>query len=922
MLSFLIIVVLVVCLIVMGNERNRVNHSSASYRQGYWDGVRASEQGVRSPEAASGGDAESSVVVATPETDELGSDGPSDKLDTLELSTVSAAVVAPSPPAHDPTVHKATRVINRVDTHPTINIALYVATLLLVSGVILLAQTVGLDSWLRFILVWLLIGCYYIAGFVLMRRTPIVRPAAITFVGTALAAIPVAGITMYLLVAHDPALCWFVTSLVGAVLFVIATIKLKSQFLAYISILSVFILCCTLPAMAHAQLVWYYVVMIAFGAALTLLASANMAGVPKEFALPIRTMSPAVVPVALLGALFSYTTMTPAEYTAVIGAALAYYVADARTAASKNQRDISHLVARVLTLCGAVSVAAWAGHDSRIAMSYSLAAVGLINVVASLVYLPARVRRASTHELMVWIGFIASVFVAPLLIADITTRGHAFAVTIELIGVFVTSLFAAYRTKRYELLWPGVITTFVLPNIVGHYVAMPPFATSVYVLLPMVMILCVLFLRAVCAHHHLSLNAAALMYVTVVIWLLMALIPAVQLGGWWLCGWWALAALVAYYSVVVESARVMLVAAHGLLLLAVGQGLLVMTMSWGATLVLLSWISAIMATVASEYARRRPEKWWQHFGTISIVTLFTYAALIGTAALVPYTATGTERLLAWLPFVAVCYYMAYRMRHSALLYVGNIAAVVLVILMCMWAEFPLNTTFACVAWFGLIGLYGVGQLYRRIVGNISVWQAMFNSAAVTTVAAGIIGAFLGGTNQMLAAGFALMGIGAVLCYDDYEFKRLRTLDIGTILIMLGAQRSIAVLLPGISYLFYTHLWAALAFGLAWVYYRERRMQDGLSRVIIGLCLITLPGFMSAMSSGGGYQLLFLVEHVGIVLVGLSKSHKLSAIWGAVGVTFAILYMLRGYQALMNIVIGLLVIGAVVYVIIRADRRTK
>ena len=91
-------------------------------------------------------------------------------------------------------------------SHVTINIALYVAVLLLVSGIILLAQTFALAPWLRMVLVWLLIIASYAAGFVLQKHIPMIRPAALALVGTALASIPVAGITMYALVLHDAAL--------------------------------------------------------------------------------------------------------------------------------------------------------------------------------------------------------------------------------------------------------------------------------------------------------------------------------------------------------------------------------------------------------------------------------------------------------------------------------------------------------------------------------------------------------------------------------------------------------------------------------------------------------------------------------------------------------------------------------------------
>lgn len=75
---------------------------------------------------------------------------------------------------------------------------------------------------------------------------------------------------MYLLISRNTALCWLVASLIGAVMFIYATLRFRHQLLAYISILSRFIFSCTLPAVAQSQLVLYYVVMIAFGALMTI----------------------------------------------------------------------------------------------------------------------------------------------------------------------------------------------------------------------------------------------------------------------------------------------------------------------------------------------------------------------------------------------------------------------------------------------------------------------------------------------------------------------------------------------------------------------------------------------------------------------------------------------------------------------------
>ena len=72
-------------------------------------------------------------------------------------------------------------------------------------------------------------------------------------------------------------------------------------------------------------------------------------------------------------------------------------------------------------------------------------------------------------------------------------------------------------------------------------------------------------------------------------------------------------------------------------------------------------------------------------------------------------------------------------------------------------------------------------------------------------------------------------------------------------------------------------------------------NQGNSRFVLALVFATLQGFVAALGGDAMYQLLFLIEHVGIVLAGLTKSHKLSTLWGAAGVTATILYILRGFR---------------------------
>ena len=70
------------------------------------------------------------------------------------------------------------------------------------------------------------------------------------------------------------------------------------------------------------------------------------------------------------------------------------------------------------------------------------------------------------------------------------------------------------------------------------------------------------------------------------------------------------------------------------------------------------------------------------------------------------------------------------------------------------------------------------------------------------------------------------------------------------------------------------------------------------------------------------EILFLVEHSLMVIIGLALGRRLVTIWGAVGVTLALIYLLSGYAYALAILAGLSIITAVVVVVARGQRNKQ
>ena len=1050
-MGFLFFVAAIILAILLSQKSSQaksvVDPTSASYRQGYWDGVRAAEQGAaHSPEVSS----VAVLPVMSESTEKIAVVGESDNSTPIdELAPVTSfrdksvpvkdhAVPAPvqppplvgyvAPPPHSSTPSPQS------SSHITINIALYVAVLLLVSGIILLAQTFAFESWLRMALVWLLIIVSYIAGFMLQKHIPMIRPATLALVGTALASIPVAGVTMYALVLHDAALCWFITSFIGVVMYVLAAITFKNQFLSYISILSLFTASMSLPAMVDAQLAWYYVIMIAFGGAMTLLSCVKVPSALKLFAQPMYTSSLVAVPLALLAATTSVAVLSVSEYTVVFVAGLLYYTAQALTTSNKSVRNYAEFSARLLTLVATGTAAAWASDTSYIAISLSVAFVALLNIIASLHYLPVGTVRASIHEAMLWIGFFTAALVAPFL-ASIPSllksdaalaHPEAMPQLVELALAMMLSLFTAARLRRYGLLWPALyIITVPLLIVVNNIVHI---SYDTYITIYMACIVLILALRLLV--RRLTLSAGTLVYASVSIWLLFAVfyiaMYAFTLGhdvSWWHISWWTLLAVVFYYVVVVEKLRWVVLCAHGATLAAgwllcakcsfnAAQTVVTLGVGHSATTIALAeyfrWRNRISRTAAMyRYAAvgygaaiglavliTSMANEWRMLAWLPIVAIGTHAAyrqkeivmmyalhtvlvvqillagiacnlsyveICALAAWLPFVGFGAVSVLmraanrataktktwwrsgvacaltfgsfallsnqtylmrsaGWLAAVAAMYVLVYVVRRAALLYAGNVMSVILVALLCAWCGVSFSGALVAIAAFGLIGFYGVGWLYRLWRGAGRVWNAMLVSSLTVACSAGLLASLSSDVAIVAGAAVILVGAGAVFSVQSYEMKRLEFAECGVVIAMLGAQRLLCIAFPDTHALVYTHLWVLVAAALYAGYHICKRPIESICHLVILLCLVTIPGLAAAFIDGGWYQLLFLVEHTAVVIVGVVTARKLTSIWGAVGVTVAILYMLREFQALLNIMIGLLVLAAVVFAIVRANRK--
>lgn len=125
-----------------------------------------------------------------------------------------------------------------------------------------------------------------------------------------------------------------------------------------------------------------------------------------------------------------------------------------------------------------------------------------------------------------------------------------------------------------------------------------------------------------------------------------------------------------------------------------------------------------------------------------------------------------------------------------------------------------------------------------------------------------------------------------------------------------------VAIPELGSIVYTQWWAITIFAVAaW-------RKDYKTRLIIALLFITLPTGLSALSQGGGYVWLFLVEHLIIAIAGAVYRKQWVMWWGIVSVILSIMYFIREYTALMLLLLGFLLIAFVVWRLMRGKTNSS
>ncbi|MCR1162681.1 hypothetical protein NEK97_14550 [Paenarthrobacter sp. UW852] len=205
-----------------------------------------------------------------------------------------------------------------------INITLYVASLLLVAAGALFVGT-SLPGVFRFMGIWFITALFYIAGLIIHAKVPRLRPAAVAFVGTGLALIPVTGLAMYNFALHDGPAAWLVTSLLGMAIYSYTAVRLDNKVLAFLSLSFVVSTAWSGVSVLGGALVWYFIAMIGVAVLLTLGALLRPRWIPPLYIRPLMMLHPFVVPAVAVAVTVTPALLSRGEYALVMAVCGTYF---------------------------------------------------------------------------------------------------------------------------------------------------------------------------------------------------------------------------------------------------------------------------------------------------------------------------------------------------------------------------------------------------------------------------------------------------------------------------------------------------------------------------------------------------------------------------------------------------------------------
>lgn len=886
---------------------------------------------------------------------------------TMQQPAVVAVPVSPSLQPSVPT-RDMWEAVHRRKTLTRLNVMLYMASFLLVAAVAAFIATSAPAS-VRLSGIIVVTVVFYITGLTLYRYVETLRPAAVAFAGTALAIIPFFSAALHQLAGVSETSAWVIMSIIGVVSYLLATIVLRSQVVSYLTMAFVLSLASSTVASASLPILWYFIVLISISLVANMVAYVRPGWLPELFRKPMETTGQLITPVALIASLFISDRMDVLSYEIVYGVATMHYIVAYIQQRNRLFDVISRVLAHVTLLIIGWDIAGGSSFNltnlsSEVAVLFGLA--WLCVAVLQFAYSIARVRVENDTSRQVEVVWIVGVMtlIAVGQIFWLSSETPAQYVTLSLSTLVVIATVAAMRLR---MVWWFTVAAAV--SVPLAFVAMrwwiepslPWSALSVLfgTLAGGATIVLLLWqrpeanvvrsmIRSVAAIYTATLFSVGLLAFdsTVSGWtfaVVAAIVASLSYSekyvelerlsgvamvlaiGFWIAGTSVETSWKPLLVPVVSSVALALISVvHNLrreerrrdgmfgLATVVGAGIIAVMLSGSEVVVHTGVVLLILATFGMYGLRLIAARKGLSLLSISKVSYVSYGALLW---LMGYGVASWWVVLIYVVITILAYLASHTEQIKQLVIIGNITLYVTV--MMMWELLYLDRAWAVFgqAWIVSAVLYALYWAYRALH---DMWRSWASLASVWAILLWpILVYFFGETDFALASYGTLFASAMMMVIQGYLDRRLGLIETGLYIATLASQMATELLIPQINAVFYAHWWA-ITIGL---YGLWRRPAGGFTaRAVMAMSILSVGVGLVALDSGGLYTLLFLVEHLALLVVGVLRGKSWAVWWGVIASVASVVYFLRDFVFLWLGFLGLVLIAIVVWRLLRLGRK--
>lgn len=936
-----------------------------SYGQGYWDGYRAFgdkvarmlERGIIDSDKlrrmVDEGNGETQSVMEQP-SEMIGIiPENADKYDDRPVATnvQETSWAQPVLSQEEVEAEKEKRTLQNLNT------ILYVGSFLIVAAAGVFV-TLVMPAAIKLLGLILVTGAFYVSGLVLYRRSERLRPAAVAFVGTGLAILPFVGFALNLLGGMSGASAWFITSIVGLVAYGYAAVRLRSQLISYLTMAFVISLAMSAVSTLGLSIVWYFIVVIGVSLMCNSLHIIWPKLMPQVFAQPIEQTGQVTTPIALVASLFVMGEMELFMYEVLFGIATAHYLVVWLEQRSLLYEIVVRIVAHITFGIVAYDVAerlAPMGEELRYYFGLAVVMLSVVQVIYSLLRVKQGDEQSETTEQSFTLVNIGLVLCGMILWIGLEHAAWLSSLSLAVIGFAALGVTLRFRQTNWAYI--GLLVSLVLPFVVGRAAVEP--SISYEVLAGGFVALALFVLMGLERAQSLGRSQSVTDMLTVAVYGYgaMTIISGWLTGDGIAIGWTSLLAagifgLLSYLknqvafetigavagvvavtalvyessigtdwqllvSVVVSAALLLMVAyAHhsrretgrrdslAIVAAVVGVGLVFVNEAWmSETAACTAAVLLLIAGVAAAILRYRLHEHASTLASLGQVLYFAYPMLGIVATL---SLGGGWLVLSLAVTTALVWVASYLERVPWLMLVGNVLFTIALFVQWEWLEFDVDWQFHGVMWLSAAAFYA---MYWYMVERRDEWRQLAALGSVWAVLgfSTIVGIFAYDERDVLIAAGSLLALATTLFIHGYRTKNDTLAEVAVYLASFSLQRFASINIPEMNIVMYGHWWAlTIAFVASW------RSTDVKLRLMIALGFVTASSGLYALTGESGYSLIFLIEHVIVVVAGAMLRQQWAMWWGIVATVLAILYFLRDFTVLALLFLGFLLIVFVIW----------